>query len=542
MPPELELTKPYALLFAELRQPRYRTYGVYEYFVARGAQPDPAKVNVILRFDVDDGLHLCPRLADQLAAWGIAASFYFLTHPDRYYRIWESDVPRYVHERGFEVGLHSDHYYEQLAFGKPGLESLRRDLERLSQLIGSPVRGIVYHGHPGIKPYGKRNWDLYKYLSPQELGVAYHDGLQSNYTKPNLERWQPNTDYNLTDYLSMRNGWKYFPAYPVRQLQRAQPGQSVHILMHPQNLFPWWRDWDTRYGEPVPAPLPRREEWKRWLRVRLRYQCGPLARRLKEQAFHIFAAVVIALLRPCFRGMDVSAAPPRDWDEYTTRHFAKGMDFYRQRLREYGLLGHRRVLDAGCGSGQWLIAFRAEGCEVYGVDPYPPAVLTAARKLQEYGANAATLCLAPAEHLPFRADAFDLLFCYGVFMYTDHEQTLREFARVLAPGGRLFLTVDGVGYFLLKMKYGLLRRDVAMFRSGLRAILRTLWHRYVRRSRKRITTFLTFGQLRRLLEKHGFRVIENGLEVPPSGHPPKVGGFPTFLRCLAEKGQGGMRD
>jgi hypothetical protein len=62
-----------------------------------------------------------------------------LTHPLRYYNIWCSAIPEKIHELKQEVGLHTNHYYEQLAFGTNGLTNLKNDIEELSKLIGEPI-------------------------------------------------------------------------------------------------------------------------------------------------------------------------------------------------------------------------------------------------------------------------------------------------------------------------------------------------------------------------------------------------------------------
>ena len=83
----MKLSKAYQCLFNELRDDRYLTWTVYEYFIERNASPHIDKVNVIVRIDVDDGLQLCDLLSSILRQKGINASFYFLTHPNRYYNI-----------------------------------------------------------------------------------------------------------------------------------------------------------------------------------------------------------------------------------------------------------------------------------------------------------------------------------------------------------------------------------------------------------------------------------------------------------------------
>lgn len=248
-----KVTAPYHHLFEELAGDRYCIWSVYDYFIQEGP-PSEDKVNVIIRVDVDRGLHLCTDLASILKEKNIKASFYFLTFPERYYNIWESSIPKLVAEKRFEVGLHTDHYYEQLISGKDAIEGIRKDVKKLSDCIGTDVYGMTYHGHPAINALGTTNWEVYKTIPAEKLGLVYHDGVDSPYTAPGEgDAWKPNTTHPiLTDYMKISGAWKYCPWYPVKLLQTVLPGQSIHICIHPHNAFTWWEDWDHSYQESMP--------------------------------------------------------------------------------------------------------------------------------------------------------------------------------------------------------------------------------------------------------------------------------------------------
>ncbi len=100
-----------------------------------------------------------------------------------------------------------------------------------------------------------------------------------------------------------------------------------------------------------------------------------------------------------------------------------------------------RILDAGCGSGRNMVELAARG-SVTGVE-LASASLQVAR---DRGAGA----VVPGsldEPLPFADGAFDLAVALDVLEHVaDDEAALRELARVIAPGGRLLVTVPQYGW------------------------------------------------------------------------------------------------
>ena len=82
---------------------------------------------------------------------------------------------------------------------------------------------------------------------------------------------------------------------------------------------------------------------------------------------------------------------------------------------DLGVLGHveeRDVLELGCGAAQWTLALRQKGARAVGLD-LSEEQLAHARALSR-PVTAIPLVQANAETLPFRKEAFDVVFC-------DHE-------------------------------------------------------------------------------------------------------------------------
>lgn len=106
-------------------------------------------------------------------------------------------------------------------------------------------------------------------------------------------------------------------------------------------------------------------------------------------------------------------------------------------------LRHQRILDVGCNAGVLLSEMDASNVCV-GIDRSAEA-LRIARALSP----SAGLAQADMFRLPFRAEAFDVVIFCNMLELPPHVQkggALDETARVLRPGGRLYLTTPNRRY------------------------------------------------------------------------------------------------
>jgi ubiquinone/menaquinone biosynthesis C-methylase UbiE len=104
----------------------------------------------------------------------------------------------------------------------------------------------------------------------------------------------------------------------------------------------------------------------------------------------------------------------------------------------------QRALDAGCGTGHTALAFAPQLAEVVALD-LTEAMLAQGRKLaRDRGITNITFQRGDVEHMPFPDASFDLVTSrYSAHHYPHPLVALREFVRVLKPGGT-FLLVDVV--------------------------------------------------------------------------------------------------
>jgi SAM-dependent methyltransferase len=110
-------------------------------------------------------------------------------------------------------------------------------------------------------------------------------------------------------------------------------------------------------------------------------------------------------------------------------------------LQRAGVTVAGRVLDAGCGGGGMPLSLAEEATFVVGIDPAPRFQAAGVSLARERGLRNLTFAQADGMRLPFRAAAFDLVLSHAVIEHVaDAPRYLSECARVLAPGGHVYLS------------------------------------------------------------------------------------------------------
>lgn len=163
------------------------------------------------------------------------------------------------------------------------------------------------------------------------------------------------------------------------------------------------------------------------------------------------------------------------------------------------LKGPGRILEAGCGTGQWVQFLGSLGHEVVGVD-------YAASGLAVGHAHNLNLNLIQADfrHLPFEDESFDYVVSFGAVEHDVQgpEDALREFWRVLKPDGKLMCSVPCLNlYRMLGYPWLAIRKWLKRRKS-----LRRLWGK--------TAPFVFYeylwspGEYRRILSRCGFEVCD----------------------------------
>lgn len=126
------------------------------------------------------------------------------------------------------------------------------------------------------------------------------------------------------------------------------------------------------------------------------------------------------------------------------RDFWWNADFMALMAERWKLSSVRSILDAGCGVGHWgrvLAPFLSPDAALTGVDREPEWVEKAAQIAKAKGLSRFSYRQGDVNALPFPDARFDMVTCQTVLIHVpDPRATLREFKRVLKPGGLLVLS------------------------------------------------------------------------------------------------------
>ncbi len=99
-----------------------------------------------------------------------------------------------------------------------------------------------------------------------------------------------------------------------------------------------------------------------------------------------------------------------------------------------------RLLDIAMGTGYYIDRAREMGAEAYGADLSIHACRIARSRHPDL-----RICRSDAELLPFRSGVFDIVLCLQLIEHVPKpENVLAEVARVLKPGGMLFLSAPNM--------------------------------------------------------------------------------------------------
>ncbi len=101
-----------------------------------------------------------------------------------------------------------------------------------------------------------------------------------------------------------------------------------------------------------------------------------------------------------------------------------------------------KIMEAGCGIGQWVFWIAEQGFSVVGIDIAPGAILTANNYAKKNNIKNVDFVQGDIRNLKIEDNHFDFIFSFGVLEHFHKpEIILDEFKRVLKVGGKMFISV-----------------------------------------------------------------------------------------------------
>lgn len=206
---------------------------------------------IVLRHDVDlkpENSLATAKIEHEL---GWTATYYFRAVPES----WDEPIIREIASLGHEIGYH----YESLTTCNGDIDSawedFKRNLSRLSEVVGRPVTKICMHGSPR-SPWDSRDiWKNYDYRS---VGVEFEPYLDTDFSKT----------FYLTDTGRRWDGYKVsvrdrIPGFQeewtneglvfhstddiIRAAEQGRLPRTVMVTTHPQRwtdaIFLWIREY-----------------------------------------------------------------------------------------------------------------------------------------------------------------------------------------------------------------------------------------------------------------------------------------------------------
>jgi ubiquinone biosynthesis O-methyltransferase len=166
-------------------------------------------------------------------------------------------------------------------------------------------------------------------------------------------------------------------------------------------------------------------------------------------------------------------------------------EWHRNALSISRIQNSLKILEVGCGTGDFAIHLAGQGADVTAVD-FSTHAIGLAQDKSKAQSKPVNFQVADAQSLPFEDDSFDIVFsCECLEHVPDPQRALTEFHRVLKPSGRLVLTTENYSNaMLLGWLVCWLRKEP--FNSG--AGVQPIEH------------FFLFWRVRQMFRKAGFQV------------------------------------
>lgn len=211
----------------------------------------------------------------------------------------------------------------------------------------------------------------------------------------------------------------------------------------------------------------------------------------------------------------------KDWDSYArtiaerknSPEWAVLREARKSHWDEFFTIGENdRVLDAGCGFGEYTVWALSAKARVWAFDYSEEMTHWTTTMISHAGYRAEAVTQDSVTAIPYPDESFDVVFCLAVLDHLaadDRRKAMQELSRVLKPGGTLYLDVPN---------------RLAVHWRAIFTLMRLLrWYP------KGEIHFFTPWEIRSLLKQYGF---QPGRSLGLTISPPFSGVYTTDLRRI----------
>ncbi len=149
------------------------------------------------------------------------------------------------------------------------------------------------------------------------------------------------------------------------------------------------------------------------------------------------------------------------------RVWATPQEIYMNRLKAIGFTKCDKVLDAGCGFGQWTIALSNLCKEVIGVDNSEERLDVAKRIACDLQLNNVFFQIGDIQELTFTPNYFDAIFSYSAIYFTDVKKALRSWHGLLEKNGYLYINTNDLSWYINQLTSPNSNRDEQLFNRNM---------------------------------------------------------------------------
>lgn len=191
----------------------------------------------------------------------------------------------------------------------------------------------------------------------------------------------------------------------------------------------------------------------------------------------------------------------KEWSKWSIEKEAYERDIILNWLKP--LNRKSKVLDQGCGAGQYSIYINKMGFPVIGIDLSEKALKIAEKNKKRYKCNKLNFSKQDIRDTKFKDNQFDIIISAGIIEhFPETQQALKETSRILKKGGFLLIHVPHkIGVFTLLKK---IQQTLGIWKVGY----------------EKSFTIKNFSSM---LEESGFKIAEIKIREYQPGKHRKIG-------------------